>query len=592
MVNQELSEIFEQMAEILEFLGNPGDTFRIRAFQNASMAIKEAPESLEKMAAEKRLREIPGIGEGIAKKIEEYIAHGKIHEFELLKRAVPKGFFELLAIPFLGPKKVKALHEQLHIKNIEDLKKAVKSGKVETLPGFGKRSAEKILEGIEIKSKAKGRRLVGEVYLTVSQIIENLKKCKEVLKVVPAGSFRRLEETVGDIDILVTGKNPKKIMEYFVKQPYVGNLLAEGKTKSSILTKDGIQVDLRVVAPHQFGSALQYFTGSKLHNVHLRTFAKNRGFKLSEYGFFKRAHGASAQASEQSGSASRERNRAYTKYTKLVASKTEEECYKSLGMQYIPPEMRLDTGEIEAAYRHELPELIELKDIRGDLHAHSTWSDGRNSIREMAEEAQRRGYEYIAMTDHSPSLIIANGLKLDRLKKKKREIDELNEKLRIKILFGTEVDILAEGKIDYPDEILKMFDIVVASIHSRFQQDNTARLMKAMENPYVHIIGHPSGRLLGQRNPYPLDYEKIFKKASETGTVLEINSNYLRFDLQDPYIREAKRWKCRFAINSDAHSVQGLWMMELGVKWARRGWAEAEEVVNTLPLARLKKILK
>jgi DNA polymerase (family 10) len=566
MINQELSEIFEQMAEVLEFLGNPEDTFRIRAFQNASMAIQEAPESLEKMAAEKRLREIPGIGDGIAKKIEEYIAHGKIHEFELLKRAVPKGFFELLAIPFLGPKKVKALHEQLHITNVPDLKKAVKAGKVETLPGFGKRSAEKILEGIEIKSKAKGRRLVGEVYLTVSQIIENLKKCKEVLKVVPAGSFRRLEETVGDIDILVTGKNPKKIMEYFVHQPYVGNLLAEGGTKSSILTKDGIQVDLRVVAPSQFGSALQYFTGSKLHNVHLRTFAKNRGFKLSEYGFFKGE--------------------------KLVASKTEEECYKSLGMQYIPPEMRLDTGEIEAAYRHELPELIELKDIRGDLHAHSTWSDGRNSIREMAEEAEKRGYEYIALTDHSPSLTIANGLKLDRLKKKKREIEELNEKLPIKILFGTEVDILAEGKIDYPDEILKMFDIVVASIHSRFQQDNTARLMKAMENSCVHIIGHPSGRLLGQRNPYPLDYEKIFKKASETGTVLEINSHYLRFDLQDPYIREAKRWKCRFSINSDAHSVPGLWMMELGVKWARRGWAEVKEVVNALPLEKLKKALK
>lgn len=566
MINQELSEIFEQMAEILEFLSNPADKFRIRAFQNASMAIKEAPESLEKMAYEKRLREIPGIGEGIAKKIEEYVAKGRIHEFELLKRAVPKGFFELLAIPFLGPKKVRALHEKLHIKNIEDLKKAIEKGLVEELPGFGKRSAEKILEGIEMKSRSKGRRLIGEVYITVQQIIENLKKCKDVLQAVPAGSFRRLEETIGDIDILVTGKNPKKIMEYFVKQPYVSNLLAEGDTKSSVLTKDGIQVDLRVVAPHQFGSALQYFTGSKLHNVHLRTFAKNRGFKLSEYGFFKGA--------------------------KLVGSKTEEECYKSLGMQYIPPEMRLDTGEIEAAYRHELPELVELQDIRGDLHAHSLWSDGRNSIREMAQEAQKRGYEYIAITDHSPSLRIANGLKLDRLKKKKREIDELNEKLRIKILFGTEVDILAAGQIDYPDEILKMFDVVVASIHSRFQQDNTERLLKAMENPHVHIIGHPSGRLIGKRNPYPVDYEKLFKKASETGTVLEINSQYLRFDLQDQYIREAKRWKCKFAINSDAHSVQGLWMMELGVKWARRGWAEKEEVVNAMGVEKLRKILK
>lgn len=566
MINQELSEIFSQIAKILEFLGNPDDTFRIRAYSNASMAIMEAQESLEKLAQEKRLREIPGIGQGIAMKIEEYISTGKIKEYELLKKAIPKGFFEMLDIPFLGPKKVKALHSELKITSIKELEKAIKAGAVQQLPGFGEKSAQKIMEGIGMKQKAKGRRLLGEVYLTVSHIVEELKKCKEVIDVVPAGSFRRCEETVGDIDILATGKNPKKIMEFFVKLPFVRNVLGEGEKKTSILTKDSLQVDLRVVSRNQFGSALQYFTGSKLHNVHLRTFAKNRGFKVSEYGFFK-------------GS-------------KLVASKTEEDCYRALGMQYVPPEMRTDTGEIEAAYRHELPKPIELSDIRGDLHAHSTWSDGGNSIREMAEAAHKRGYEYIAMTDHSPSLIVAHGLTLNRLKKKKREVDELNEKLPIKIFFGTEVDILADGKIDYPDEVLKMFDVVVASIHSRFQQDNTARLLKAMENPHVHIIGHPSGRLLGQRNPYQVDYEKVFRAASETGTVLEINSQYLRFDLQDQYIREAKRWKCNFALDSDAHSTKGLGMMELGVRWARRGWAEAKEVVNTLPLQKLLKALK
>lgn len=566
MINQELSEIFSQIAKILEFLGNPGDTFRIRAYSNASMAIMEAQESLEKLAKEKRLREIPGIGQGIAMKIEEYISTGKIKEYELLKKAIPKGFFEMLDIPFLGPKKVKALHSELKITSIKELEKAIKEGAVQQLPGFGEKSAQKIMEGIDMKQKAKGRRLLGEVYLTVSHIVEELKKCKEVIDVVPAGSFRRCEETVGDIDILATGKNPKKIMEFFVKLPFVGNILGEGEKKTSILTKDSLQVDLRVVSRNQFGSALQYFTGSKLHNVHLRTFAKNRGFKVSEYGFFK-------------GS-------------KLVASKTEEDCYRALGMQYIPPEMRTDTGEIESAYRHELPRPIELSDIRGDLHAHSTWSDGGNSIREMAEAAHKRGYEYIAITDHSPSLIVAHGLTLDRLKKKKREVDVLNEKLPIKIFFGTEVDILADGKIDYPDEVLKQFDIVVGSIHSRFQQDNTARLLKAMENPHVHIIGHPSGRLLGQRNPYQVDYEKVFRAASETGTVLEINSQYLRFDLQDQYIREAKRWKCKFALDSDAHSTKGLGMMELGVRWARRGWAEAKEVVNTLPLQKLLKALK
>ncbi len=566
MVNQELSEIFKKMAEILEFLGDPGDKFRIRAFQNVSTAIQDASESLEKLVREKRLREIPGVGEGIAKKIEEYVSTGKIREFEMLKKSVPRGFFEMLAIPSLGPKKIKVLYQELNIKSVEDLKKAIASGKVQALEGFGERSAQKILEGIKMKSKNIGRRLLGDVYSTVSHIVEVMKQCGDVTEVVPAGSFRRCEETVGDIDILATGKHPQRIIQYFTRQSFVSKILAEGDTKASILTKDGLQVDLRVVAPSQFGSALQYFTGSKLHNVHLRTFAKNRGFKLSEYGFFKGE--------------------------KLVASKTEEGCYKALGMQYVPPELRTDTGEIEAAYRHELPALITLHDIRGDLHVHSKWSDGGNSIAEMAREAHRLGYEYVALTDHSPTLVVANGLTLDRLKKKKREIDQLNETLPIKILFGTEVDILADGNIDYPDEILNQFDIVVASIHSRFAQDNTARLERAMENPYVHIIGHPSGRLIGQRSPYPVDYDRLFKKAAETGTILEINSQPQRFDLQDQYIREAKRWKCRFTIDSDAHSVKGLSFMELGVRWARRGWVEKKDVVNTLTLRQLQKSLK
>ncbi|MFA6521768.1 MAG: DNA polymerase/3'-5' exonuclease PolX [Candidatus Gracilibacteria bacterium] len=567
MINQELSEIFSKTAEILEFLGDPKDKFRIRAYQNASIAILDVSESLEKMAYEKRLSEIPGVGPGIAAKIEEYIKKGKIGEFDLLKKAIPKGFFELLAIPSLGPKKVKALYQDLGIKDAEDLKKAISEGKVQTLPGFGDRSAEKMLEGIEMKEHVAGRKPIGEVFLTVNEIVEGLKKCKEISRITPAGSFRRCEETVGDIDILATGKDFKKIMAHFESLPFVEHVLAKGDTKTSIITKGGLQVDLRVVEENQFGSALQYFTGSKLHNIHLRTFAKSRGFKLSEYGFFKGE--------------------------KLVASKTEEECYAALGMEYIPPELRTDSGEIEAAFKHKLPKhLIELKNIRGDLHAHSTWSDGASSIREMAEAAHEKGYEYIAITDHSPSLTIAGGLKLDRLKQKKREIDELNEKMPIKILFGTEVDILADGSIDYPDEVLKTFDIVVASIHSRFQNDNTERILKAMENPYVQIIGHVSGRMIGQRNAYAIDYEKLFKKAAETGTVFEINSQYLRLDLQDIYIREAKRWKCKFSIDTDAHSAAGLGLMELGVKWARRGWAEEEDIVNTLPLAKLKKALK
>lgn len=599
MVNQELSEIFQHIAEILEFHGDPNDTFRIRAYINASMAIKELPESLEDYVKEKKLRTIPGIGEGISKKIEEYVKTGKIREYEILKRSVDKGIFELMEISSLGPKKVKILATKLGVTSIPALKKAVTSGKIEKLAGFGKRSAEKILEGITMKEEQKGRMLFGSVYLTVQNLVSKLKQIPEVKEAVPAGSFRRSEETVGDIDILVTtrSKRSKKIMDAFTSFPEVTHILAKGDTKSSVIigkhvspelhpsvkrkalkkgsaasTKHGgIQVDVRVVSPNQFGSALQYFTGSKKHNIHLRTLAKARGFKLSEYGFFR--HG------------------------KLAASKSEEECYKSLGMQYIPPELRTDTGEIEAALKGKIPkDLIEYKDLKGDLHTHSTWSDGGNSIEEMALAAAERGYEYIAMTDHSPALPVAGGMKIPELKKKKKEIDRLNEKFAkskrpIRILFGTEVDIKADGSIDYPDEVLKEFDVVVASIHSRFGKDNTDRILKAMENPYVHIIGHVSGRLIGERNPYPLDYEKIFKKAADTGKVLEINSQYLRLDLQDVYMREAKRWGVKFSINSDAHSTQGLWMSELGCSWARRGWITREEVINTMSLTKLSKIL-
>lgn len=567
MLNQELSDVFAQMAEILEFMADPKDIFRIRAYLRASLAIRELSSGMiEKFHKEKRLQEISGIGEGIAKKIDEYIKTGKIKEYESMKKMIPKGYFEMMRIPSLGPRKIKLLNKILGITNKDDLRKAIEEGKVQDLPGFGEKSARKILDGMQIESKNKGRILYGEVYLTVMEILNSLRKCKDIERVEVAGSFRRAEETVGDIDILATGKNSKKIMQFFTNLPYTLNVVAEGGTKTTILTKDLLQVDLRVVKPNQFGSALQYFTGSKQHNVHLRTIAKNRGFKLSEYGFFK-------------GS-------------KLVASETEEDCYRSLGMQYIPPEMRTDSDEIETAYRHELPKPVDLSDIKGDLHVHSKWSDGRDSIEDMALEAIKRGYEYIAITDHSPSLAITKGLKLDMLKKKKKEIDELNAKLPIKILFGTEVDILADGGIDYANDILKMFDIVVASVHSRFGQDNTERIVRAMENPFVHIIGHPSGRLIGQRNAYPLDYEKIFQSARDTGTVLEINSQYTRLDLLDSQIREAKKWGCKFSIDSDAHSVNTLWYLEVGVKWARRGWAQSEDIVNTFTFDELKKALK
>jgi len=568
MINQEVASIFTQMAELFEFLGDPNDKFKIRAYQNVAVTIESLPEPIDKLFSENRLLGIKGIGQGIAAKIEEYIDNGEIEEFEMLKRAVPKGIFDLFAVPSLGPKRVKQLNVELGVDSIASLKEAVDKGLVQNLAGFGEKSAKKILEGIELRLNVSERRPIGEVFLTVKMILSEMKKCKDLKDVVAAGSFRRAEESVGDVDILATGDITKteKIMKIFCELPMVAHILGSGDTKSSIITKDGLQVDFRLVLPDQFGSALQYFTGSKQHNVELRTIAKNRGYKISEYGFFNGE--------------------------KLIASKTEEECYNSLGMQYIPPELRSNTGEIEAAQKNALPKLIEVDDISGDLHTHSLWSDGNNTIEEMALAAQNLGYEYIALTDHSPSLRVANGLNHERLIKKKSEIDALNEKLKIKILFGTEVDILADGSVDYPDEILSKFDVVVASIHSRFNQDNTERLLKAMQNPYVHIIGHPSGRMIGRRKPYELDYEMVFKEAANTGTILEINGQHLRLDLQDFYIREAKRWNCMFSIDSDSHSIANLELMELGVRWARRGWCEKKDVVNTLDLKKLRQILK
>ena len=569
MITQELAEIFDKMASAFEFFGNPGDGFKIRAYKNAALALVEVSEPLERLVKEGRVREISGIGQGIAQKIEEYVTTGHVKEFEALQKQIPKEFFKLIEIPSLGPKKVRALYLTLGVETIDQLKKVLEEDKVKALPGFGAKSAQNILEGIGLQQENKGRHLIGEVYLTVTALLKTLRAHPAVDQAEVAGSFRRAEETVGDIDLLVTAKDANtipEIMRHFVTLPGVVKILGEGATKSSVITKEALQIDLRVVAPELFGSALQYFTGSKRHNVHLRSLAKARGYKLSEYGFFKGEE--------------------------LVASKAEEECYRSIGMQYVPPELRTDTGEIEAAEKGTIPQLIELSDIRGDLHTHSTWTDGNNTIEEMAASAQERGYEYIALTDHSPSLRVANGLTEAQLKEKRREIDELQDRFKVNILFGTEVDILPDGSIDYPDEILRQFDIVVASVHSRFNQDNTARIIAAMENPQVHIIGHPSGRLINQRAPYSINYEKIFKRAIETGTVLEINAQYRRLDLQDIYIRQAKEFGCLFSIDSDAHTTDSLGLMELGIRWARRGWIEKKNVVNTLTLAQLKKTLK
>ncbi len=572
MLNQEISLMFEKIALMLEYHANPGDGFKIRAFKNAAAVLLEISEPLEKLVKEDRIMTIPGIGQGIASKITEYIEHETMTEFKLLERTVPKDFFELVSIPTLGPKKVRMLHDHLSIETIEDLKKVLEEDKVASLPRFGAKSAQNIKEGLSIRLQNTGRRLRGDVVPFVEGLLGILRAHPDIERAVVAGSYRRGEETVGDVDILATGKNisdiavARRIMQFFVDMPFTQKILGQGDTKSSLITKDGLQIDFRLVEEHQFGSALQYFTGSKSHNIHVRNVAKSLGLKVSEYGVFKGED--------------------------VVASETEEACYNALGLSYIPPELRTDTGEIAAASNHTIPKLIELADLRGDLHVHTNYSDGVHSLEAMVAQAQKLGYEYVAITDHSPSLKVANGLSPARLLQKKKEIDVLQEKYKINILFGTEVDILADGSIDYPDEILKEFDVVVASIHSRFNQDNTERILKAMENRYVHVIGHPSGRHISVRNPYELDYDAVFKKAVETGTVIEINAQPSRMDLIDVYMRPAIAAGCLFSIDSDAHSTEGLSLISNGVTWARRGWIQKENVVNTLPLKKMMEIFR
>ena len=525
-------------------------------------------QDLKVLNTKKHLDALPGIGAAFASKIQEYINTGKIAEFEQLKTLVPPGLLDILNIPGLGPKKVKLFYTQLGITNLEQLAKAVKEGQIEQLPRMGKKSADKILEAINRFHLQPKRFLLGDAIPQIESIIEDLKSSKLIDRISYAGSARRQNVTVGDIDIICSTNNPAQVIAYFKKQPYINEIIAEGNTKISVYLQSKLQMDLRVVAPHQFGAALQYFTGSKAHNVKLRTIAKTLGYKINEYGIFKE--------------------------NQCVGGENEEDIYKTLKMRTPPPEIRENTGEIELAQTQNLPHLINLKNIRGDLHMHSTYSDGKQSIREMTEAAQARGYEYIAITDHSPSLHIAKGVSESALVEKKAEIDKLNNDpdIKIKILFGTEVDILADGTLDYPNKILKTFDIVIASIHSRLSQDNTQRIISAMQNPFVHIIGHPGTRMLNKRDQSPNDWSKIFTVAAQTNTILEINASPKRLDLDGNLVKEAQKYGCTFTINTDAHNIDQLDFMCYGVGQARRGYLTKADVINTYSLKQLLTKLK
>lgn len=571
MKNQEIAKLLYRLADILEI--NKVE-WKPRAYRRAAQAIETLSYDIEDSYNKnglKELMEIPGVGRNIAEKIEEYLKTGKINELEKESKKIPVGLEQLLELMGLGPKKISVLYEKLKIKNIKDLEKAAKEHKIAKLEGFGLKSEENILEAIEYQTESSKRMLLNVALLTADKIKNQFKEMKEIKHFEVMGSLRRMKESIGDIDILVTTNKPKLVMEKFVNLPDVKKIIAKGETKITVILDNGMQADLRVVPNESFGAALQYFTGNKEHNIMTRNIAIKKGLKLSEYGLFDR------------------------KTNRRIAV-SEEEIYKKLGLKWMEPELRENRGEIEAARTGKLPKLVSVKDIKGDLHNHTTWSDGGNSIIEMVEAAKKIGYEYFAITDHSKTTAVANGLDERRVKEQYKEILKARSKVKgIKILWGTECDILANGELDYPDDVLKKFDIVVAAVHSGFKIDEekmTTRVIKAIKNENVDILDHPTGRLIDRRPAYKIDLEEVFTVAEETGTVFEVNSTPNRLDLNDVNVIKALKHGLKIVIDTDSHAVDQLKFINLGVAQAKRGWAEAKDVVNTLSFEKLKKVFK
>ncbi|MEW5766468.1 MAG: DNA polymerase/3'-5' exonuclease PolX [bacterium] len=558
--NQPVASILQRLGDILEIKGE--NQFKVNAYRKVVRVIGDLTEDIEVIWREGRLTEIPGIGKGIAERIEEYLTTGEINTYEEAKREIPEGLVDLLKIQDLGPKTLAMAFRKLGVRDLEDLKKVVNDGSLAALPGMGEKKVDNIRRGIKLYQTSQERLLLGVALPLVEEIISELEGLKEVVRVSPAGSLRRMKETVGDIDILVSGESGEEIVRFFTQLPQVEEVLAAGQTKGSIITHEGVQVDLRVVEAGSFGAASQYFTGSKAHNIKLRERARAKGLKINEYGVFE----------------------GKTK----IAGAEESEVYQTLGLPWIPPEVREDRGEIEAALEDRLPGLVELKDIKGDFHVHTRYSDGFSSLTDIAQRGREMGYEYILLCDHSPLARYAGGLSEERLKERAEEIARINSQLKgFKLLVGTEVDIRADGTLDYPDDILAGFDIVVAAVHSGFKHNVTERICRAMENPHVDIIAHPTGRLISSREGYAVDIEKVIKGAAKTGTVLEINAYHERLDLDDINCRRAKELGVKLAISTDSHALSQLEMMRFGVGVARRGWLEPANILNTFSLDRL-----
>ena len=562
MRNIEIATLFNRIGDLLEIQGaNP---FRVRAYRRAADNLESLTDNIESIVSRGATREIPGIGEDLAAKIAEYLAAGTIKFYEELKKEVPLGLLEIVTIPSVGPKTAKKIYDRYHVRDVDHLDKLARSGKLLAVPGFKQKSVDNIIHGIEVARRRRGSHLLGRTLPIAVEICRYLEPHAERVKY--GGSLRRMKEIVHDVDILAASSQPEATKAAFLTMPFVVDVLAQGPTKCSVRLQDDLQVDLRVIELKSWGAALHYFTGSKAHNIRMRERAIKMGFKLNEYGLF-------------------------DSNDKWIAGTEEEDVFATLGLPFIPPVLREDQGEIEAAEQARLPNLVHTSDIVGDLHMHTTWTDGKYSCEEMVEAARKRGLKYVAITDHSKSLGVAGGLSDEDLIQHTAEIRALDAKVSdIRVLAGTEVDIRKDGSLDYSDELLAKLDFVVASVHGGFHMDRdemTARVVKAIQNPYVRVIGHPTGRLLGDRDAYDLDVDAVMREAARTRTCLEVNSNFHRLDLNDIHCRKACEMDVHVVINTDSHDYDGFNTLPYGVATAQRGWIEKERVLNSRPVEEL-----
>ncbi|MFH1420652.1 MAG: DNA polymerase/3'-5' exonuclease PolX [Candidatus Aenigmatarchaeota archaeon] len=563
MKNFEVANLLYKIADILEM---QNVQWKPQAYRRAAQSIENMSEDIEVLYKQGKLKEIPGVGKAIAEKISEYLATGKLRYYEKLKKKLPVKLDELMSVPGLGPKKIMNLYNKLHIKNVRELEAAAKKHKIQKLEGMGTKSEVDIITGIERMRRSAGRMLLGFAIPIAEDIHRKLSSLAYVKDVKIVGSYRRCKETIGDFDILVVSPKPKLVMDFFASMPNVKNIEAKGSTKTSVTLDMGMDADLRVFSKEEFGAAMLYFTGSKEHNILIRRLAMKKGWKLSEYGLFKGK--------------------------KRIAGKTEQEVYRKLGMQYIPPEMREANGEIELAMKRKIPKLIELKDIRGDLQLHTTYSDGTNSIKEIAGAAKQRGYDYIAITDHYGSLKIAGAMTPAEARKQWKEINGIKS---IHVLKGVEININKNGSLDMDKKLLDGFDIRLIAVHSSFKmpaQEQTKRLLKAVESGYANVLAHPMTRMIGKRDEIKFNIEKVFQACKDNKVALEIDAYPDRSDLRDVYLRIAKELGCKISMGTDAHNADSLRFMEIGVGMARRGWLEKKNIINTMTYSQLKKWLK